>query len=118
MGYKETDATEVYGVKNNTPQMINLGDSRFDLFNLEVIDFTFSKNMQERAVQIHQFGKNLKLKIADKHDIIIMKCATRRTKDEDDIVNIIKNNYPINWDIIVEEIKFQVDLGKETAFLS
>jgi len=116
LGYKETDAAQVYGVKNNTPQIINLGDSRFDLFYLEVIDFTFSKNMQERAAQIHQFGKNLKLKIADKHDIIIMKCATRRTKDEDDIVNIIKNNYPINWDIIIEEIKFQVGLGKETAF--
>jgi len=118
LGYKETDATEVYGVRQNTPEIINLGDSRLDLFYLEVIDFTFSKNMQERATQIHQFGKNLKLKIADKHDIIIMKCATRRMKDEDDIVNIVKNNSPIDWDMIIEEIKFQVGLGKETAFFN
>jgi len=118
LGYKETDAAEVYGVRQNTPEIINLGDSRLDLFYLEVIDFTFSKNMQERATQIHQFGKNLKLKIADKHDIIIMKCATRRMKDEDDIVNIVKNNSPIDWDMIIEEIKFQVGFGKETAFFN
>lgn len=118
LGYKEMDPAIVYGVQNNCPEMITLGTSHFDLFSLEVIDFTFSKNMQERATQIHQFGKNLKLKIADKHDIIIMKCATRRMKDEDDIVNIVRNNYPIDWDIIMEEIKLQVvSLGKETAFM-
>jgi len=117
LGYKEMDSAIVYGVQNNRPEMITLGTSHFDLFSLEVIDFIFSKNMQERATQIHQFGKNLKLKIADKHDIIIMKCATRRMKDEDDIVNIVKNNPPINWDIIIKEIKFQVDLGKEIAFM-
>jgi len=117
LGYKEMDPAIVYGVKNNCPEMITLGTSHFDLFSLEVIDFIFSKNMQERATQIHQFGKNLKLKIADKHDIIIMKCATRRMKDEDDIVNIVKNNPPINWDMIIKEIKVQVSLGKETAFM-
>lgn len=117
LGYKEMDPSIVYGMQNNCPEMITLGDSHFDLFNLEVIDFIFSKTMQERATQIHQFGKNLKLKIADKHDIIIMKCATRRMKDEDDIVNIVKNNSPINWETIVKEIKFQVSLGKETAFM-
>jgi hypothetical protein len=117
LGYKEMDPAIVYGVQNNCPEMITLGTSHFDLFSLEVIDFIFSKNMQERATQIHQFGENLKLKIADKHDIIIMKCATRRMKDEDDIVNIVRNNYPIDWDIIMEEIKLQVSLGKETAFM-
>ncbi|MCX6750836.1 MAG: hypothetical protein NTZ83_05240, partial [Candidatus Pacearchaeota archaeon] len=117
LGYKEIDAAIVYGVQNNCPEMIALGTSHFDLFSLDVIDFTFSKSMQERAAQIHEFGENLKLKIADKHDIIIMKCATRRMKDEDDIVNIVRNNSPIDWDIIMEEIKLQVSLGKETAFM-
>lgn len=117
LGYREMDSARVYGVQNNCPEMISLGTSHFDLFTLKVIDFIFSKNMQERATQTHQFGKNLKLKIADKHDIIIMKCATRRMKDEEDIVNIVKYNPPIEWDTIIKEIKVQVSLGKETAFL-
>jgi len=116
LGYKEMDPIIVYGVKDNRPIMINLGDSRLDLFLIDIIDFKFSEGMQKRAVQIHQFGKNLILKIADKHDIIVMKCATNRTRDEDDIVNIIKNS-SIDWDIIIEETKTQVGLGIEIAFL-
>ncbi len=116
LGYKEMNPTIVYDVKNNRPEMINLGDSRLDLFFLEVIDFNFSENMQKRSQQIHQFGKNLILKIADKHDIILMKCATNRIKDEDDIVSIVKEG-DVNWDIIINEAKNQVKLGKETAFL-
>jgi len=84
--------------------MINLGDSRLDLFLVEVIDFIFSENMQNRAEQIHQFGKNLILKIADKHDIILMKCATNRIRDEEDIVNIVKIN-DIDWKILIDEAK-------------
>ena len=116
LGYKKMDSTIVYGVKNNRPEMINLGDSQLDLFLLEVIDFIFSENMQKRAEQTHQFGKNLILKIADKHDIILMKCATNRAKDEDDIVSIVKINN-IDWNILIEEAKKQVELGKEKAFL-
>lgn len=115
LGYKEVDSIIVYGVKNNRPEMINLGDSRLDLFLLEVIDYIFSDSMQKRTEQTHQFGKNLILKIANRHDIIIMKCATRRTRDEDDIIRILKTN-KIDWDIIIEEAKKQVNLGKEAAF--
>src|SRR3989344_5569482 len=96
--------------------MINLGDSRLDLFLVEVIDFIFSENMQNRAEQIHQFGKNLILKIADKHDIILMKCATNRIRDEEDIVNIVKIN-DIDWKILIDEAKKQIELGKEGVFL-
>lgn len=116
LGYKEIDSVIVYGTKNNRPEMINLGDSRLDLFLLEVIDFIFSENMQKRAEQKHQFGKNLILKIADKHDIILMKCATKRIRDEEDIISIIKINH-IDWNILIEEAKKQVKLGKELAFL-
>ncbi len=34
LGYKEMDSTVVYGVKNNSPEMISRGDSRLDLFAL------------------------------------------------------------------------------------
>ena len=116
LGYTEMDAIIVYGVKNNKPEMINLGTSRLDLFVSDVIDFTFSEKMKERATAIHQFGKNLILKIADKHDIILMKCATRRAKDEDDIVNIVKVS-EIDWNLITEETKLQVKHGRELAFV-
>src|SRR3989344_2188350 len=116
LGYKEMDSVIVYGVRDKMPEMINLGDSRLDLFLLDEIDFTFSSSMQKRAEQIHQFGKNLIIKIADKHDIILMKCATSRTKDEDDAVNIVRNS-DINWDILIEEARVQENLGKEMVFL-
>ncbi|MBU0930351.1 MAG: hypothetical protein KJ623_04755 [Nanoarchaeota archaeon] len=115
-GYNEMDSVIVYGVKNNRPMMINLGNSRFDLFLMDVIDFTFSPSMQERAEQVHHFGKNLIIRIADKHDIILMKCATNRARDEEDIINIVKIS-DINWNILIEEAKKQVKLGRETAFL-
>lgn len=116
LGYKEMSPVVVYGVKHNSPHMINLGDSRLDLFWLDVIDFTFSETMKKRAIETHQFGKNLLLKIADKHDIVLMKCVTNRAKDEDDIVNIVKQSH-IDWNILVEETKVQIKLGRETAFL-
>jgi len=116
LGYHDLDSVLVYGVRNNRPIMINLGDSRLDLFLTDVIDFTFSHTMQKRAEQTHRFGKNLILKIADKHDIILMKCATNRARDEEDIVNIVKNS-DVNWVTLIEEAKVQVELGREAAFL-
>ena len=114
LGYPEMDAIKVYNSKINRPEMFKLGDERFDLFVMKVIDFIFSENMQKRAEQTHQFGDNLILKIADPHDIILMKCATDRLKDKDDARNII-NSIKINWDIIIEESKKQIELGEERA---
>jgi hypothetical protein len=94
--------------------MFKLNDERFDLFVVEVIDFIFSKNMMQRAEQIHQFEDKLFLKIANPHDIILMKCATDRIKDKDDARRII-NSTKINWDIIVDEAKNQINLGKDRA---
>ena len=114
LGYLDMDAIKVYGVKRNTPEMVRLGDERFDLFVLEVIDFIFSESMKQRAEQIHQFGDNLILRIANPHDIILMKCATDRIKDKDDTRKII-NSMKINWDIIFDEAKKQIELGKIRA---
>lgn len=114
LGYLEMDAIKVYGTKRNTPEMFKLEDERFDLFVVEVIDFIFSENMKKRAEQIHQFQDNLILKIADPHDIILMKCATDRIKDKDDARRII-NSKKIDWDIIIDEAKKQIKLGKDRA---
>ncbi|MBI2577111.1 hypothetical protein HYV84_07910 [Candidatus Woesearchaeota archaeon] len=114
LGYLEMDALKVYGVKRNTPEMLKLNDERFDLFVVEVIDFIFSERMRQRAEHIHQFEENLILKIANPHDIILMKCATDRIKDKDDARRIIDST-TINWDILIDEAKKQVELGKDRA---
>ncbi len=116
LGFQDMDAQIVYRKKENVPQMINTGKARFDLFLLKVITSNFSEEMQKRAVQTHEFGENLIIKVADIHDIIIMKSATTREKDEEDISNIIKNS-EINWKIIIEEVENQVNLGNIKANL-
>ena len=114
LGYREIDTIKVYGARRNQPEMLKLNDERFDLFVVNVIDFVFSENMQKRAESIHQFGENLILKIADLHDIILMKCATDRLKDKDDARKII-NLGKIKWELLVEEAKKQIELGKDKA---
>lgn len=115
--YKTYNATQVYGVKDNQPIMLARGkgkEERFDLFFNDVIDFIFSENMKRRSSVTMEFDRNIILKIADPHDIILMKCATDRVKDKDDARNIMKN-YTIDWNLIIEEAKHQVNLGKDRA---
>lgn len=117
LGYQEIDAIKVYGTRTNRPQMFRLDEERFDLFVVSVIDFIFSENMKKRAEQTHQFGDTLVLKIANPHDIILMKCATDRLKDKDDARKII-NSTQIDWNILIEEAKKQMELGREKAAFS
>ncbi|MFA5019822.1 MAG: DUF6036 family nucleotidyltransferase [Candidatus Pacearchaeota archaeon] len=116
LGYEEMNSFVVYGERKNTPEMLTLGDERFDLFVDEVVDFVFSENIRKRAKQLHQFGDNFLLKIADFHDIFVMKCATNRPKDMIDANSIITNT-KINWDLIINEAKVQKELKRETAIL-
>jgi len=116
IGYRDKDAVKVYGIKRNTPDMLTLGNERFDLFVDRVIDFIFSDNMRKRSSKTYEFGKNFILKIADYHDIIIMKCATNRTKDMDDIKTIVESK-KIEWSVLVDEAKNQINLGEEGAVM-
>ncbi|MDO8508404.1 MAG: hypothetical protein Q7S27_01840 [Nanoarchaeota archaeon] len=116
LGAKEGDVTLVYGLNKNTPLMLNFDNCRFDMFMNKIVTSTFSDSMKERANQTHEFG-NLIIKVADPNDILIMKSATSREKDSEDIVSII-NKGQINWDIIVEESKIQVKLGNERAIMN
>ncbi len=75
----------------------------------------FSETMKQRAKQIHEFG-NLIIKVADPHDILIMKSVTSRAKDLDDIIAIV-NKSQVDWDLIVKEAEEQVKLGNETAIM-
>lgn len=115
-GYKDIDPVKVYGAKNNCPEMLTLGDERFDLFVNEVIDFIFSEDMKKRAERELDFEGRLILKVANHNDIIIMKCATDRVKDKEDVKRIIETK-EIDWNIILKEIKNQFKLGKRTSYM-
>lgn len=114
LGYRAIDIIKLYGTKRNPPELLKLNDERFDLFVKDVIDFVFSESMKERAEQTLQFRDNLILKIANPHDIILMKCATDRLKDKDDARKIIETK-KIDWELILDEAKNQIGLGKERA---
>ena len=116
LGAKESDVTLVYGLKDNTPLMLEFNNCRFDMFMNKIITSTFSDAMKERAKQIHEFG-NLIIRVADPDDVLIMKSVTSREKDLDDIVSIINKSH-IDWEIIVEESREQVKLGNEIAIMS
>ena len=115
LGAKESDVTLVFGLKNNTPLMLEFNNCRFDLFMNKIITSTFSDTMKERAQQTHEFG-NLIIKVADPSDILIMKSVTGRAKDSDDIVAIVNKSH-IDWNVVVEESQEQVELGNETAII-
>lgn len=117
IGYSAIDSSGIYGGKPNQPEMLYRGkgrEERFDFFLREIIYFIFSDNMIKRANDKYEFGENLILRIANPHDIILMKCATDRIKDKDDVKSIIES-VKINWSILFEEAKNQIKLGKEMA---
>jgi len=114
LGYEWQDPCKVYGTRENRPIMLGRLNERFNLFLSNVISFVFSDKMKERATDTHQFGDNLIVRIANFHDIILMKCATDRIKDKDDIRTILENS-ETDWDIIISEIKNQFELGEHKA---
>lgn len=117
LGYNLFSSIQVYGTKPNQPIMLARGkerEERFDLFVKEVIQFIFSEEMMKRATSTYEFDVNLILKIADPHDLILMKCATDRLKDKEDVRDII-NKIKIDWEIIINEALNQIILGKEKA---
>jgi len=116
LGAKTSDAFLVYGLKENTPIMLEFNNCRFDLFLNKIITSIFSDKMKERATETHEFN-NLIIKVADSADILIMKSVTSRDKDLEDMVSII-NNSRINWNTVVEESREQVRLGNEIAIMS
>ena len=116
LGCKDSDVTLVYGLKNHTPLMLEFKNCRFDMFMNKIITSTFSDTMKERAKQTHEFG-NLIIKVADQHDLIIMKSVTSRTKDLEDIIAIVNKNQ-IDWNVLIKEAKKQVELGNEIAIMT
>ncbi len=117
LSYDEIDAHKIYGARPDTPIMVSLDSARIDMFTRDILGVQFSDDMIHRAEQIHQFGNNLIIKPADIHDIIIMKSATQRAKDEQDIIKILQNR-KVKWDVLVQEAENQIKYGNERAILT
>ncbi len=110
-GYTGMDSSHVYGLKDNRPVLLKrTGQERFDLFLDKVIRFDFSDAMKKRAEKTFEYGENLVIKVADYHDVFLMKCATDRGRDKADIKAILENE-DIDWDIIISEACNQIRLG-------
>lgn len=113
LGYRQMDACTVYGDRKNKPLMLTRGDERFDLFLNDIISFTFSKPMARRATLRHEYGK-LTVHVTEPEDIILLKCATDRVKDQEDAIRII-NGHDINYDVLISEAAEQRRLGHSQA---
>jgi hypothetical protein len=115
LGYSLMDVSLVYTRETNRPVMLKrASDERFDLFLNKVIRFTFSEGMEKRSGKVFEYGEKLVIRVADYHDIILMKCSTDRARDKEDIRHII-NEERIEWDIIIDEARNQIILGNGGA---
>lgn len=113
LGYAQMNSLAVYGEKVNHPLMYTRGSERFDLFLTEIIAFTFSESMAKHAVQVHEFA-NLVVHVAAPEAIVLLKCATDRVKDKDDVGRII-DSFKIDYDVLFEEALVQQRLGHKKA---
>lgn len=86
-------------------------NDRFDLFLTDIITTKFSHGMAVRIKEKHEFS-NLIVNVVSPEDIIALKCATDRAGDRKDAADII-NSRKINWNVILEEAKWQAANGKK-----
>lgn len=108
LGYKEISLREIYDDKRvalkNKPLLFTRGDERFDLFVKDVFGFTLSfesKTMTQR----HDFigKKELNVYVPSPEMLVLLKAITRRSKDMEDIVSIIKIEKNLNWKKIITD---------------
>ena len=112
-GFEEKANIEIfknYEVIETKPIMMEGKKTRFDLFYKEIICFKMSETILSRIKESHEFG-NLIIKVVSPEDIILLKSATERRKDRDDVSEIIKKAN-IKWDIIIKEALHQTELDK------
>lgn len=111
LGYAERSTRILYRDKKNVPLLLQLGESRIDLFSQKIITFQFSKDMVDRVTKVFEYG-NLIVKIVSLEDVILLKCATERAGDRSDVKAILEKT-EVNWDYIIDESIKQTRVVKE-----
>lgn len=91
----------LYHKKKNIPMLMELGESRIDLFLKKIISFEFTDDMVKRVHKVLEY-ENLIVKVVSLEDIILLKCATERAGDRIDVKAILEK-VDVNWDYIIDE---------------
>lgn len=85
---------------------IKKDDIEIDIFLKEVCSkFSLSKGMTERSELIIKLD-NLNVYLCSNEDIFAFKTMTSRDQDLEDCIELAKRG--LNWDMILEEIKYQI----------
>jgi hypothetical protein len=124
LGYKRMSMVSVYvealTKEKRKPEMFTRGDERFDLFVKYVFQTIFRDEMRKRFFARHDYtmSKNtLSVFVLSKEDIIFLKSITQREKDFDDILTIVQKDNNINWDLIINEARWQSRHGDGWAIM-
>ena len=107
IGYKEKSLVALYDEKKRgmagKPKVYSRSDERFDLFVKSVFGYDVDFDMTKIVQRMDFLGKHeLNVFVLPKEELILLKALTRRDKDHEDMVTIIKAEKAINWDHIVD----------------
>jgi hypothetical protein len=103
-------------IKLNLENILIKNNYRFDIFNKIVCNTLFlSENMIKRAEVIKEYN-NIKLFACSLEDILVFKSITDRDGDVDDCLSIARKNP--NWNIVLEEIKYQVEKSGNNVWIT
>jgi hypothetical protein len=104
-------------IKLNLENILIKDNYRFDIFNKIVCNTLFlSENMIKRAELIKEYN-NIKLFACSLEDILVFKSITDRDGDVDDCYSLV-DNYAVNWNIVLEEIKYQVKKSGNNVWIT
>ena len=106
LGYKEQSIKGIFPERGiSKPVMLSRGEERFDLFLKDIFGFIISQDFKANFFARHDYigKKEFIIKVLPKEAIILLKAATGREKDFEDIRAIIEQDKDIDWDRIVDE---------------
>ncbi len=103
LGYKQMSIKGIYKREpEDKPMMLTRGDERFDIFLGSIIGSKISSSMTEKHFAKLDFVKKntLTIKVMKKEDIFVLKAATSREKDFDDMLTIVKKDN-LDWNYMI-----------------
>jgi len=113
--FKTKNPTNIYK-KLNLSSIFERNNYRIDMFYQTVCKkLSLSPGMKKRADSIIKLG-HLKVFLCSNEDIFIFKSLTEREGDLEDCISLVKQG--INWDIILEELKSQIETSGQDVWIT
>jgi len=102
--------------KLNLSKILVREDFRIDLFFQYVCKkFILSKNMQKRAKRVQKLD-HIEVYLCSNEDIFVFKTFTERKGDLDDCISLAKRG--LRWNIILDELKHQIQTSGESVWIT